>query len=90
MKVQKMFQTRRQKELQRLAEIQAAFKEATEKMNQMVEDSKKLQQRAFLVDIIRENGVNKFIFMRQGKLHTVDFMGTWGDDLEQWKKDLLL
>lgn len=84
-----MFKTRRQAALIRLAELEVAFKDATDKMNAMVEQSKHLQTRAFLVDIQREGRINKFIFMRNGEMFTIETMGMWGDDVPGWKKGLI-
>lgn len=55
----------------------------------LIAASEEVAKRAVLVDIVREGRVNKFIFMRQGKLFTVETMGLISDDIVRWKKDLL-
>lgn len=46
-------------------------------------------ERAALVSITRQGRINKFMFLRNGQLTTIETMGTWDDDVEGWKKALL-
>jgi hypothetical protein len=46
-------------------------------------------ERAALVSIARQGRINKFMFLRNGQLTTVECMGTWDDDVDGWKKALL-
>lgn len=48
-----------------------------------------VKNAATLISIERRTRLNYFTFHRNGKIHVVDTMGTWDDDIAQWKTDLL-
>lgn len=49
----------------------------------------RLADRAALISIERNGRINRFLFVRNGQLLTIETMGTWDDDVEGWKKQLL-
>lgn len=69
-----------------LATVRTALETATEHL-QGVE--LRFRSRAALTNITREGRKLHFTFVRNGELHRVTAMGTWDDDVDQWKKDLL-
>lgn len=48
-----------------------------------------LNQRAFVVDIRPSGKKVRFAFMRAGTVIPIDFYKLIGDDIDQWKKDLI-
>ncbi len=46
-------------------------------------------ERAVLLGITSKDRTNRFLFSRNGKLFTIETMGSWGNNVAQWKKDLL-
>jgi hypothetical protein len=49
----------------------------------------RFRSRAALTNITREGRKLHFTFVRNGELIRVSAMGTWDDDVAQWKKELL-
>lgn len=45
--------------------------------------------RAALVSITRSGRLNRFLFVRNGQMTTVETYSTMEDDLPGWKRDLL-
>jgi hypothetical protein len=49
-----------------------------------------LEARTRLIDIQREGRWVKFVFMRGPDITQITTIGTWDDDIEEWKRKLLL
>jgi phosphoribosylaminoimidazole-succinocarboxamide synthase len=49
----------------------------------------RLEDRAALISIVRDGRKLRFGFVRNGKLTYVECMGTWDDDVDAWKRELL-
>lgn len=49
----------------------------------------RLRERAALISITREGRKLHFTFVRNGSPYRVTCMGTWSDDVDGWKKELL-
>lgn len=63
-----------------------AMKETTASLLAAVEDMKKF---SYLIGLERVGRVNKFKFARGDKMFEIETMGLIGDNLPQWKEDLL-
>lgn len=67
------------------------------KYNALVTETEKLftQVEAFknkhpiLIGIERVGRINRFTFVRGDTPYQIDQVGTWSDDIEKWKKELL-
>ncbi len=64
-----------------------------EQLEQSVEILEKevevLQKRPFLISIERNKRVNRFTFVRDGNLVTIETMGLISDNIKDWKDKLL-
>lgn len=49
----------------------------------------RFEQRTVLVSITRENRRIIFTFARRNEIHQISAIGTWNDDLTEWKKLLI-
>lgn len=65
------------------------FQDLKEQLNTLLSTLKKAEDRAVLVSIERRSKVNIFTFSRNGKVFQIETMGLLGDNVEQWKRDLL-
>lgn len=68
-----------------LAALKAATAEIIAGIELMAKD------RAVLIGITTKpkERANRFTFIRNDHLYQIDTMGTWNDNVAQWKKDLL-
>ncbi len=77
----------------RAEKAEAALAERTEQLEALKEalDGMELRfkERAALMSIVREGRMIRFMFARYDQIHYIQVMGTWDDDLDQWKRDLL-
>lgn len=68
----------------------AARDEQLESLKQALDGMElRFKERAALMSIVREGRMIRFMFARDDKLHFIQMLGTWDDDLDQWKRDLL-
>ena len=72
--------------LQRLADLQKAL-ETAQRHNRAAEAV--LHERAFLTSIEQHGRMIRLVFIRRGKPYVVEFLSTWDDTPDQWRKDLL-
>lgn len=73
----------------RISELEAAFTEMEAAHNALLAEVEHVRKRAFLVDIIRDGRTNKFVFVRNGSIITIEAMGMLSDDVAGWKRDLI-
>ena len=83
-----MFGSRKDAE-RRLAELNAKFETLEERNLQLIAAAEAMNKRAFLFGIERDGRINKFLFVRNGKIFAIETMGMLGDDVPGWKRDLL-
>ena len=48
-----------------------------------------LAERATLISITRNGRMNRWLFTRGPDLVSIETVGSWDDDIETWKRDLL-
>jgi hypothetical protein len=48
-----------------------------------------LKKHSYLVGITRNSRVNRWTFIREGDVFTIETIGSWDDNVESWQKDLL-
>ena len=58
-------------------------------LNNAIEANERLQSRAFLFGIERQGRINKFLFMRNGKLIVIETMGLISDPIAEWERMLI-
>ena len=46
-------------------------------------------ERATLISITRNGRINRWLFARGNELIAIETIGSWDDDIEKWKTDLL-
>jgi len=63
-----------------------AMREQIEKLNRALKEA---ENRTVLIDIERTGKKNKFIFVRNRKVHTIRTVGLLSDDVKGWKDQLL-
>ena len=68
------------------ATLRAALDIAQQELNGI---QLRLKERAALVSLTREGRKLRFIFTRNNELITVEAIGTWDDDVDAWKRQLL-
>lgn len=50
----------------------------------------RFKERAALISIVRIDGrIVRFGFVRHDQIYFIEMIGSWSDDLDQWKRDLL-
>lgn len=84
-----MFKTWKQRAIAAEAQLAAATVALTEANEQLKGLQLTLADRAALISITRNGRMNRFMFVRNGQLLTIETMGTWDDDVDGWKKQLL-
>lgn len=62
------------------------LKHECEKLVSLIDQAK---DKPYLIDIQRASRMNKFTFVRNGKVHQIETMGLMSDDLDAWREMLL-
>lgn len=84
----KIFQTKQQLRA-RIQLLERTIKMQSDALQEMLDASTKLQQRAYLSDIRTEGRRNIFTFVRNGKIFQLETFSTLADNVPGWRKDLL-
>lgn len=84
-----MFKTWKQRALEAEVQLTIANAALDEAREHLAGVELRFKERAALVSIARQGRVNKFTFLRNNVLTTIETIGTWDDDVAAWKRALL-
>lgn len=76
--------------IKRNKELEAQAKDLCEKLQGMLDATANVEKRPYLLSVDRVGRLNKFMFMVDGKIETIETMGLISDDIRGWKKALNL